>query len=239
MVTNEGSVSIKKGEQGELIYEGTDTEMKYNTVSTPRGGQYKLVLGDGTRVWLNAESSLKFPAGFSLNQREVELRGEAYFEVAKNPARPFKVTVLTPSGDGGTVEVLGTHFNINSYGDEPVVKTTLLEGSVRVTKAGHTVVIRPGEQAQAGATIRVVHTDTDQEVGWKEGEFVFRNATIQQVAAQLTRWYDVEVEYRGSVTDHFNATIDRKESLQSLLKLLEGTKRVHFTLAGKKLIIGP
>jgi transmembrane sensor len=245
LLANEGNISIKKGQEGELIYDGTDTEMKYNIVSTPRGGQYKIVLGDGTRVWLNAESSLKFPAGFSLQHREVEIRGEGYFEVAKNAERPFKVKIVTPWGDGGLVEVLGTHFNINSYGDEAMVKTTLLEGSVRVTLRqaqdnNHSVVLQPGQQVQSnGNNLKIVAADTGKETAWKEGKFVFSDATIQNIAGQIARWYDVEVEYSGKIPYHFNATIDRDEPLENVLTALEATKNVQFTLEGKKLIIRP
>lgn len=244
LLATEGNISIKKGAEGELIYDGRDTAMKYNLVTTPRGAQYKIVLGDGTKVWLNAESSVKFPAGFSGQQREVELKGEGYFEVATVPSSspngggqkkiPFIVQVGSMK-----VEVLGTHFNINSYGDEAVVKTTLLEGMVNIEKGSESVVLHPGQQAQAGNHIKVVNIDAAKEVAWKDGLFLFRDAPIEIIGAQIARWYDVDVEYKGPVPYHFNATIDRKEPLSSVLTALEATKHVRFTREGRKLIIAP
>lgn len=237
LLINEGGVQVAKGAGGELVYTGQGAPAQYHTLSIPRGCQYRLVLSDGTRVWLNAESSLRFPAGFASGNRVVELRGEGYFEVAKEQERPFRVKSRTPAGEEQVVEVLGTEFTINGY-DAPL-KTTLVEGSVRVEGAGRRVVLRPGEQAVAGKELKVVKADLQKEVAWKEGLFVFRDATIQEIAGQITRWYDVEVEYRGSVPYHFNATIEREAPLSRLLTVLEATRRVHFTLDGKKLIIGP
>lgn len=239
LLATEGSVHVSKQRGGEILYSGNDKNRNYNIVSTPRGGQYKLVLGDGTRVWLNAESSLKFPAGFAPHHRDVELQGEAYFEVAKNPAQPFKVTIKSPSGNGGTVEVLGTHFNINSYGEEATVKTTLLEGSVQVEREGKRVVLKPGQQAQSGIGINVIMVNPEEAVAWKNGLFLFRDAPIYAIGAQISRWYNLDVEYRGSIPYHFNAAIDRKEPLAQLLNLLAGTKQVHFSVENKKLIISP
>ena len=238
-IATQGKINIQKGNGEELVYTGNDQEMRYNTVSTPRGGQYKLVLGDGTRIWLNAETFIRFPAGFSPAQRMVEVKGEAYFEVAKDPERPFKVKILTPGGDGGTVQVLGTHFNVNSYMDEAVVKTTLIEGSVRGEKDGKTVMLRPNEQALTSRTIRVVPAEVRREVAWKDGVFFFHDATIQNIAAQLKRWYDIEVDLKGNISFHFNGTIDRNEPLDRVLSFLEATRRVHFTLDGNHLTIQP
>ena len=239
LLAREGNINIENKGGGALVYLGQDTTMNYNTVSIPRGGQYMITLGDGTKVWLNAETSLRFPAGFSARHREVELSGEAYFEVAKDPARPFTVNIHTSSGDGGKVEVLGTHFNIDSYGDESYVKTTLLEGSVRVQKGGTIKLISPGEQAQMGKDIKVVSVDTKKEVAWKEGLFVFHEAPMSIIAPQLSRWYDVDIEQKGAIPYHFTATIERKESIQEVLQILEATHRVHFNLQGKKLMIQP
>lgn len=236
LLANEGDITIKKGADGEIVYNGTDKEIKYNLVSTPRGGQYKLVLGDGTRVWLNAESSLKFPAGFVNTDRLVELRGEGYFEVAKND-RPFKVKILTPTGDGGIVEVLGTHFNINGYYDEELVKATLLEGSIKVEKEGKSKIIEPGEQALVNGEIKVVKTDVSEETAWKDGKFLFRDATIQSIGEQIKRWYDIDVEHKEKVLQHFNIEVNRNVPLSRLLQLLEATGQVQFSLVDKKLII--
>lgn len=239
LLAKEGNVTIKRNASGEIIYTGNDTQMKYNLVSIPRGGQYKLILGDGTKVWLNAESSIKFPAGFALNKRQVELRGEAYFEVEKNTSKPFIVKINTPSDDGGFVEVLGTHFNINSYGDEELVKTTLIKGAVRFEKEGKSVLLKPGQQAQSGINIKIASVNTEEVIAWKDGLFLFRDATIKTIGAQIARWYDLDVEYKGEISYHFNAAINRNEPLKNLLKLLEGTKRVRFTIEGKRLIIEP
>jgi hypothetical protein len=239
ILAKEGSISIKKGVAGEIIYDGKGKEMKYNIVSTPRGGQYKLTLGDGTKVWLNAESSIKFPAGFAANQRDVELRGEAYFEVAKIPASPFKVKIITPTGEGGTVKVLGTHFNINSYGDEGLIKTTLLEGSVLVESNGNSKIIKPGEQAVCANNITIIKADVNEVVAWKDGKFLFRNETVQSIGEQIKRWYDLEVEYQGDISQHFNLEVSRQISLSELLDGLEGTGQIKFQLEGKKLIIKP
>jgi len=237
VLAREGGIQVTKGADGALVYQGTATGPQFHTVSIPRGGHYKLVLADGSHVWLNAESSLRFPASFSGNSREVELWGEGYFDVAKNAARPFRVQIQTPTGTGGQVEVLGTQFNINAY--EGAVRTTLIEGSVRVEKGSGRVVLKPGEQAIGGPQLTVVRADLQKEVAWKEGLFRFRDASIQEIAAQITRWYDVEVEYRGAIPYHFNATLRRDEPLSSLLATLEATQRVRFSREGKKLIIEP
>ena len=241
LLANEGHITINKGAKGEIVYDGMDQAMKnnYNTVAVPRGAQYKIVLGDGTNVWLNAESSVKFPAGFAANLREVELKGEAYFEVAKNAERPFKVKIISPYGEAGSVEVLGTQFNIDSYGDEGVVKATLVEGSVRVERNGKTRMLSPGEQALMANDITVVQTDVQKETAWKDGKFLFRDANIRSIGEQIKRWYDLEVEYQGQVSQHFNTEASRDTPLSKLLNALEGTGQVKFQLNGKKLIIKP
>ena len=240
MLANEGGVAIAKEPTGGIRYAGAGGTDLYQTLSIPRGGQYRLTLGDGTRVWLNAETSLRFPASFAAENRTVELQGEAYFEVAKDAGRPFRVAVRTRFGTPETVEVLGTHFNINGYVDDSSIRTTLLEGSVRVRHGPSSVVLKPGQAARGSSSggLQVEEGDLSA-TAWKDGLFRFRSATIQTIAAQLSRWYDIEVEIRGAIPDHFNATIDRKEPLQDLLQVLEETHRVRFTLEGKKLIITP
>lgn len=241
LLANEGNISIKKGVKGEIVYDGTDNAMQsnYNTIAVPRGGQYSIMLEDGTKVWLNAESFMKFPAGFAASTREVELKGEAYFEVAKNPDRPFKVKIISPYGEAGSVEVLGTQFNINSYGDEGVVKTTLVEGSVRVEKDGKSKILSPGEQALMANDITVVKANVNEATAWKEGKFLFRDATVRSIGEQIKRWYDVDVAYQGDISQHFNMEASRDIPLAKLLNGLEGTAQVQFNLEGKKLIIKP
>jgi ferric-dicitrate binding protein FerR (iron transport regulator) len=189
---------------------------------------------------------LKFPAGFNEKQRKVELKGEAWFEVAKDKEHPFIVTISTPNGDGGTIEVLGTHFNINAYGDEDrSVKTTLVEGLVNVTLHGDSKILNPGEQAicslgagKDGITTRRL-ADLDEALAWTKGKFVFRDATIFSIGEQIKRWYDVDVQYQGAITQHFNTVADRSLPLQKLLDGLEGTAEAKFTLKGRTLIIQP
>jgi ferric-dicitrate binding protein FerR (iron transport regulator) len=245
-LASEGGISINQTTGGWLQYTGTETAMRYNTISTPRGGQYQLVLGDGTKVWLNADSYLKFPAGFTGAQRNVELKGEGYFEVAKDVDHPFIVNISTPEGEGPTIEVLGTHFNVNAYEDEGAAKTTLLEGLVKITNRGVTKLLHPGQQAVAelagknqGASLTIKAADVDDAVAWTKGKFLFRDASIHTIGEHIRRWYDVDVEYEGIITQHFNIEADRSLPLQKLLKGLEGTNEAQFLLQGRKLIIKP
>jgi transmembrane sensor len=221
--------------EGELRYTNSPSTITgFHTVTVPQGYQYKVVLPDGTSVWLNCESSLTYPLSFG-SERKVELKGEGYFEVVKDAAKPFMVL-----SDKQTVTVLGTHFNVKSYVDDKAESTTLLEGKVKVDKGLITVTLVPGEQAISEEKgIRVQKVDTGEETAWTKGVFLFRNAPIESVAAQIRRWYGVEIEYKGGVTQHFNATVSRKEPLSRLLEVLEGTGFVHFTLRGNKLMIQP
>lgn len=202
---------------GELVYEGTGNEVVYNTMTTPKGRQFNMTLADGTRVWLNAASSIRYPTVFSGKERKVEVSGEAYFEVAKNAAMPFKVLVK----DVAEVEVLGTHFNLNAYENEAAVNTTLLEGSVKVNGT----IIRPGQQAQVMANspeLKVVQrADMEQVMAWKNGIFRFQDADLKQVMKQLERWYDIEVKYEGSVPGiHLQGKMDRGVALEDVMRFL-------------------
>ncbi len=223
---------------GRLDYEGQGNTVEYHTLSTPKGGQYKLVLPDGSDVWLNAASSITFPTAFRGKEREVTITGEAYFEVAHNAAQPFHVSV-----NGMNVLVLGTHFNINSYSDEPFLKTTLLEGSVKIGKDGKTVLLKPGQQAQitqlSNEPIIISTPDLDEVMAWKNGYFEFRNTELKTIMRQIMRWYDVDVEYQGNLPDrYFTADISRNKNLSALLKILE-MSNIHFRLEGKKLTVLP
>jgi transmembrane sensor len=241
-LATEGSTAISKTADGELTYDtrasGANTELAYNTMTTPRGGRYLVILGDGTKVLLNAASSLKYPAVFNGNARNVELTGEAYFEVAHNAAKPFHVT-----SNGQLVEVLGTHFNVNAYADEPAMKTTLIEGRVRISRDKQTALLKPGQQsvvdnAGKGRPIDVKNgVDTDQILAWKNGEFDFNDTDIQMVMRQISRWYDVDVEYVGKIpTDKLSGTFSRNVSASKALKLLQFTG-VDFKIEGRKIIV--
>ena len=238
-LTQQGSSKvIKLG--GKLMYDPTNKDAKeivYNTISTPNGGQYQLELPDGTLVWLNAISSIHFPTSFVGKERRVEVKGEAYFEVAKNREMPFIVTV-----NNAEIQVLGTHFNINAYADEDDVRTTLLEGSVKFVHGVNTNTLKPGQQSQLstdGITKIVSNVDVEEVVAWKNGMFDFENAGIETVMRQLSRWYDVEIEYKGKTDDLFIAEMRRNIKLSDALKALELTGKVKFEIQGKKIIVMP
>lgn len=248
IATQNGTKVLLKS--GQLVYDATEktaTATVYNTMTTPKGRQYQVILPDGTKVWLNAASRLTYPTAFIGSERKVSITGEAYFEVKHNAKMPFKVTV-----NGNTeVEVLGTHFNINAYSDEANIKTTLLEGSVKVSAAGHSslitsnssLVLRPGQQADVkpdGALRIVNNADVEQVVAWKNGLFSFRDADIETVMRQLARWYNVEVRYEGNLPKReFNGEMGQTLTLDQVLKGLTKT-RVHYRIEnGNQLIILP
>jgi ferric-dicitrate binding protein FerR (iron transport regulator) len=209
----------------------------FNTLSTPTGGQYNIVLADGTKVFLNAVSSIKYPTQFNGNQRVVELEGEAYFEVAKNRNKPF----IVKSGNQA-IEVLGTHFNVHAYDNEAVVKTTLLEGRVEVTHKNQKAILKPGQQANVSDNfnkISVREVDTEAAIAWKNGRFKFDNADLETVMKQLERWYGIKVEYRGDVSDvRFNGGTFRNKNLSEVLKVLE-LSNIEFKVEGKTIIVYP
>ncbi len=239
-IAQQGNALVNKSANGQLVYktlEAKPGEIVFNTLTTPRGGQYNLILPDGSEVWLNAASSIKYPTAFVSNERKVEISGEAYFEIAHNAAKPFIVSV-----NGMEVKVLGTHFNINAYNDEATVKTSLLEGSVSLTKAGTTVTLQPGQQAQlaSGGNVKVINdVDMDEVVAWKNGSFSFNRADLQTVMRQIARWYDVDIRYEGKIPERlFGGKIDRNSNASEVLKILEESK-VHFSIEGKKIIVKP
>ncbi|HMK18734.1 MAG TPA: FecR domain-containing protein [Chitinophagaceae bacterium] len=239
-IVTEGGTKISKLNDGQLVYnilEEKPTQVLYNTVTTPRGGQYQLSLSDGSKVWLNSASSIRFPVSFAGDTRRVEVSGEAYFEVAKNASLPFKVDV-----DGkNEVEVLGTHFNINSYADEGSIKTTLLEGSVKVTslKTGESKLITPGQQAQLNTDgqIAIGKADLDKVMAWKNGYFNFDGADTKTVMQFVSRWYDVDVVYEGEIPQReFGGDTEKNLKLSQLLKILKKND-LQFRLEGKKLVV--
>jgi hypothetical protein len=223
-VITDGEIAIQNN-NGSLAYSKSDI-VAYNTMTTPRGGQYKLRLPDGTLVWLNASSSITYPTAFPGNTRVVSITGEAYFEVAKNPAKPF--TVKTYKDE---ITVKGTSFNVNSYTDEPGIKTSLLEGLVEIN---HATLLRPG-YAYTGN--RIVPADLDRELAWKNGVFNFHHVKLRDAMRQIARWYDVEIRYGNSAVDiELGGEIGRNLTLQQLLNGLQD-KDIHFRLEGKVLTV--
>lgn len=238
IIANEGSTDISKLDDGSIAYNESKIltgDVMYNLLSTPRGGQYRLMLPDGSLVWLNAASSIRYPTRFSGNERDVEITGEAYFEVAKDPLRPFQVSTA-----GMRVQVLGTHFNINAYSDEPSVKTTLLEGVVKISTYDGSSVLKPGQQAQLSKNMGLkIFNDVDinDVVAWKNGYISFKSADIKTIMRQISRWYNIDVEYDGNITERsFTGEISRSSNLSELLKILQESN-IHFKLEGKKLIV--
>ncbi len=238
-LSSQGNTKIIKLTEGKVAYNAANTgsvQTAFNTISTPRGGKYQVVLADGTNVWLNAASSIRFPTAFTGKERTVEITGEAYFEVAKNKAMPFKVKASTVQ-----VEVLGTHFNVMAYTDEAASKTTLLEGSVKISSSGRQTIIAPGQQASVARGSNSINVldgvDLDETVAWKNGMFMFNNTGIETIMRQIARWYDVEVSYDGPVTtDHFTGKVSRNSTAAQVLKILE-LSDIHFTISGKKIIV--
>jgi transmembrane sensor len=214
---------------------GSATE--YNTLSTPNGRQFSLVLADNSRVWLNAASSITYPSIFGNEDRTVQITGEAYFEIAYNSKKPFRVMV-----NGLAVQVMGTHFNVNSYGDEDETKTTLLEGSIKISKAGVSKLVKPGQQAlvNKGGEINLINkVDVDAVVAWKNGYFSFEKADLQTIMRQVARWYDVQVSFEGRVpTVQFSGEIGRGLTLTQFLSILDET-RIRYRIEGKSLVIFP
>jgi ferric-dicitrate binding protein FerR (iron transport regulator) len=243
-LAKDASVAVIKT-NGTITYRGKTAEIVYNTITTNRGRQWQLVLPDGSKVWLNAASSIRYPVAFTGSSREVTITGEAYFEVKHDTKKPFRVYINTVSGNGGMIEDLGTAFNVNAYGDEVNIKTTLLEGSVRVTKGGSNALIKPGQQASfpnppsGDGGITVSHADVDQAVAWKNGVFQFDHADLKSVMRQLSRWYDVEVKYEGPVPERqFGGKISRYSNASEVLRVLELSK-VHFKINNKTIIVMP
>ncbi|QJB34867.1 FecR domain-containing protein [Chitinophaga oryzae] len=235
----QGNSRITRTGNGQLAYQaqsGVPGKPVYNTLTTPAGGQFRLTLPDGSKVWLNAASSITFPTAFTGKDRTVELKGEAYLEVSRNPQQPFKVKVRDME-----VSVLGTHFNINAYPDEKGIRTTLLEGSVRVNNEEQSYTLKPGQQAQLQPNGQFsLHTvDTEDIIAWKDGQFAFDDADIHTVMRQVARWYGAEVIYEGNVSHHFMGTIPRDVPVSRLLKMLELTGRVSFVVDGNKIIVKP
>ncbi|MEN0053161.1 MAG: FecR domain-containing protein [Mucilaginibacter sp.] len=239
VISIENNIAILKSKQGQVVYSNnrgtTPARGVINTMSTPRGGQYQLILADGTKVWLNAATSLKYPIAFTGNERVVELTGEAYFEVAHNPQKPFKVISM-----GQEVKVLGTHFNINAYHDNETTQTTLLEGLVMLTDKQQQVLIRPGEQATklGRAPFVIKKVNINNAVAWKNGLFAFDHSSITQIMQSISLWYDVDIVYKEDVTaTDLGGTISRYNNLKSVLAALQATGAIHFHVEGRRIVI--
>lgn len=248
-LAQQAGVTISKTANGQLVYQaapnasGKNTA-EYNTIEAPRGGQWQVILPDGSKVFLNASSSLKYPVVFAAKERKVELKGEAYFEISHNKKAPFRVRAK-----GQTVEVLGTHFNIMSYDDEKAVKTTLLSGSVKVSSnaknasgvnAAEFLVLKPGEQSQVSSGNMKLIQDVDLEdvLAWKNGYFKF-NENLRSIMTKVSRWYDVEVVYETQPDPEFKfkGEISRDKNISELLNMLDYTGNVHFKIEGRRVIV--
>ncbi|WP_346320132.1 FecR domain-containing protein [Chitinophaga sp. YIM B06452] len=238
-IARQGNVQVIKLDSGQLAYNpsGKGGAVGYNTLATPRGGQFRIILPDGSKVWLNAASTLRFPNAFTGSEREVQLSGEAYFEVAKNPSMPFRVKV-----NDMAVQVLGTHFNVMAYADEPGIRTTLLEGAVKVQHGGKAMQLAPGQQVQltpSGGMTLENDVDVEEVVAWKNGYFHFNHESLQGVMREIGRWYDAEIAYEGEIAPRqFGGKIERSSSVTEVLKILELSK-VHYRVEGKKIIVMP
>lgn len=246
-LAQQGGVQVLN-KDGKLVYEQGGQEetepsvVLYNTLQTTKGQTYATVLADGSKVWLNSESSISYPVAFTGNERKVAITGEAYFEVASqyskgtNKKLPFNVTVGSME-----VQVLGTHFNINAYPDEETIKTTLLEGKVKIVAGNVSSILAPGQQAQLRKGTQLIqvmdNANVEQAVAWKNGFFQFSNDDLKTVMRQLARWYDVEVVYQGNVGgDTYGGKIRRNNKASEVLTTLE-QNRVHFKIQGKKIIV--
>lgn len=242
VIANQRGVPVSL-QGGQLAYgpiSSSSAEMIYNTISTPRGRQFKVLLPDGSKVWLNAASSLRYPTAFSGKERRVTLDGEAYFEIAKNAAMPFKVAI----GNTMEAEVLGTSFNINSYKNESTIKTTLLEGVVRLNAFQQSQTLKPGQQVTIIPSKQKMepaqNADQDKVMAWKNGLFNFDDASLPEVMRELERWYDIEVTYAKDIPPiRFGGEINKQNTLQDVLQILEKSN-VHFRLEqGRKLVVIP
>jgi hypothetical protein len=237
----DGGIDIVKKGDGQVEYQDDNIQHNqsavYNTISTPRGGQYEVALADGTNVWLNASSSIRFPVQFNDSIREVEMTGEVYFEVAHNPSKPFRVKVKD-----NYINVLGTHFNVMAYDDEPSINTTLLQGSVKVESQNSSRLISPGQEAIAerSGSIKIIKdADVEEAIAWKNGYFQFNRSDIKSIMHQVERWYDADVRYAGDVKLHFTGQVSRSVNVSELLRKLELTNEVHFKIEGKRITVLP
>jgi ferric-dicitrate binding protein FerR (iron transport regulator) len=236
-IAAEGDVQVIKMD-GTLQYNGANdnAEITYNTIQTPRAGKYQLVLSDGTLVWLNAASLLRFPITFNTKERLVELKGEAYFEVKKGE-RPFKVSLQ----NGSQIEVKGTAFNVNAYHDEEMLKTTLIEGKINFMNLGKTQALVPGQQIrltyEQPEKPVVEDVDVEKEIAWKNDLFIFRGMDVRSIMREISRWYDIDVVYKGKISpETFSGIVSRKSNLSQVLKIME-EGGVRFEIEGRTIVV--
>ncbi|WPU93217.1 FecR family protein [Mucilaginibacter sabulilitoris] len=237
----QGNSSVTKAVDGRIIYKAADRaasndEVAYNTITTPNGGQYQVVLPDGSNVWLDAASSITYPSAFTGNKRQVKLTGQAYFEVAKNHEKPFLVNV----DDKQQIEVLGTHFNIQAYPDDRDVKTTLLEGSVKLTYKNNHAILKPGQMAvnAPDQALLIKQADVYEVMAWKNNMFVFNNENIKSIMKRLARWYDIDVAFNGNMENvNFFGNYSRSKGLSNLLRDIELIDKVHFKIKGRRVTV--
>lgn len=241
---NKGDKTVASGNGYQMVTKGDllivqagakNSDPVYHSLSTPKGGKYALQLADGSKIWLNADTRLRFPSSFTGKERLVELEGEAYFEVAHHPQQPFLVNL-----NGARIKVLGTHFNVRGYSHHGIT-TTLIEGSVEVSTSSSKI-LTPGQEAlverQTGA-ITITEGDPESATGWQKGFFVFRDTPVEAMMEEIGRWYNIEVQYAAPVTRHFNGSFDRNVPLTKLLGYLEGTGGVHFQIQDHQVTVGP
>lgn len=237
----QGNTNVIKVATGQLEYKNDKNkslkEVLYNQISTPRAGQYHVKLSDGTRVWLNSASSIRFPTDFQDSLREVEITGEAYFEVAHNAAKPFRIKVKD-----AYINVLGTHFNVMAYDNESSIKTTLLQGAVKVTSNKLSRLLAPGQQSQvnsSGAIEIIKEADIEEAVAWRHGKFLFNSADLHSIMRQIERWYDVDVSFARNVDLHFTGQLSRNVNVSQVLRKLELTNEIHFKIEKGKITVLP
>jgi len=249
IISQQAGIQIAKNTKGQIVYvikragvttEGLNNKADYpvyNTLTTPRGGQTSVTLSDGTVAYLDAGSSIKFPVLFAGSERRVAITGQVYFEVVHNAAKPFRVSVK-----GQTIEDIGTSFNINAYDDEPVIKTTLLTGSVKITKGTETTMLKPGQQAITlfnDNNIKIKNVDAAATAAWKNGYFHFDDNTLQEVMRQLARWYNVDIKYDGALPSrNFSGEISRDVTASQILDILS-FKKIHYKIEDKTIVIMP
>ena len=245
-LAKQGAAEVTKSDHGSLSYvvqhdHGIDpSPVVYNTLSTPKGGQYQLQLPDGTTAWLNAASSISYPTVFTGNKRTVTIEGEVYLEVQANASMPFVVNVKNKQ----QIEVLGTRFNVNAYDNEPVTRTTLLEGRINIAFSGMRqqtdIGLKPGQQAQQGPAneVKVIdHADLDHAVSWRNGKFSFVSTDLETIMREIARWYDVEVVYKDRIADTYTATVSMKSPIADLLRFIEMSGGVHFQMNGNTITV--